>query len=124
LSGFVIAVNYISGKFDKPGKEHMVGLSYQDFDLVIEHIGENRYRAHTQAAGETAESVFELPFNHRSSNYTCCRWARCAAEYAGSDQTIKAAREFGGRLYQSVFNPPLKLPYAAAWQPPARPGCA
>jgi hypothetical protein len=79
-------------------------ISYVDFDLSIEHVGDH-YRAHVldspvgQASGD-----FSLPFSETDIELFVLRLARTRGMVRRIDSPgMDAAKDFGGRLFDSVF---------------------
>src|SRR6266511_2256632 len=86
------------------GSVGMRGLSYLDFDLLIERAGD-RYRARVldSPAGEVS-GEFAIPFSDTDLELFVLRMGRSRGTVRGIESpAMEAAKDFGGRLYDSVF---------------------
>src|SRR5512139_2872815 len=87
----------------------MQGISYLDFDISIQALGDNNYRVKVikSPAGEDSVS-FQVPFT--AEELECFIQAVAgifpSGEGVSQDQTELAA-EFGGKLFDAVFKGPV-----------------
>ena len=82
--------------------------SYLDFDLRFTREGDG-YRAQIlQSPGGVGNLAFSLPFQeHELENYLLKIGQRRAGMRGADSPETRAAREFGNRLYETVFQGPL-----------------
>ncbi|GIK73389.1 MAG: hypothetical protein BroJett021_23770 [Chloroflexota bacterium] len=83
----------------------MTALTYLDFDLQIDEVGDASYRAAvlTSPAGQ-AEAVFDLPFSALEIENFFLRTGRPRQGVRRvNSPEMNEARKFGGRLYEAVF---------------------
>src|SRR5689334_9696162 len=82
--------------------------SYLDFDLRFTKAADG-YRAQiVQSPGGVCERAFSLPFQeHELENYLLKIGQRRAGMRGADSTETLAAREFGNRLYETVFQGPL-----------------
>lgn len=83
----------------------MTALTYLDFDLQIDEVGDASYRATvlTSPAGQ-AEAVFDLPFSALEIENFFLRIGRPRQGVRRvNSPEMNEARKFGGRLYEAVF---------------------
>ena len=88
----------------------MGALSYLDFDLQIDDLGDGSYRAHVLAspAGQ-AEALFSLPFSELEIENFFLRIGRPRRGIRRINSAeMNEARKFGSKLYSAVFQGSLQ----------------
>ena len=95
----------------------MEGTGYLDFDLRFAK-SEDGYRAEIlQSPGGTAHGAFHLPFqNFEIENYLLKIGQRRTTMRKAGSQENQAAREFGSKLYQSVFQGELNIAFGKSFE--------
>jgi hypothetical protein len=84
---------------------------YQDFDLLIEPGSRGRYRARVlrSPAGESAVVQFTLPFSPEQLEILALKVGRSGRGTRGRGRPgIAPLKEFGGQLYDAVFQDELR----------------
>ncbi len=90
----------------------MEGNAYLDFDLRFTK-SENGYRAETlQSPGGSGQHGFRLPFQeHELENYLLKIGQRRTGMRKADSPENRAAREFGGKLFETVFQKDLQTAF-------------
>jgi hypothetical protein len=92
----------------------MADITYLDFDLLIDHIEKDRiesgYRARViNSPGGQASTKFSMPFNDTELRLFILeignrRSGKRSSRSSGGSPDLDLAKEFGGRLFHTVFN--------------------
>jgi hypothetical protein len=96
----------------------MAARDYDDFDLLVETVGEGRYRARVLASptDRTPAVEFALPFEPTILENLLLRLdpGRSGTRRAAANPQVQAARDFGGPLFEAVFAGPVGATWAAS----------
>ncbi len=96
----------------------MAARDYDDFDLLVETVGEGRYRARVLGSptGRTPAVEFALPFEPTVLENLLLKLdpGRSGTRRAAANPHVQAARDFGGPLYEAVFAGPVGATWAAS----------
>ena len=96
----------------------MAARDYDDFDLLVETVGEGRYRARVLGSptGRAPAVEFALPFEPTVLENLLLKLdpGRSGTRRAAANPHVQAARDFGGPLYEAVFAGPVGATWAAS----------